>query len=582
MRDAPLTPNHTNGEAVYDWAPMRPHRFVLLLVVVAAGGGCSMPMTTCDAASCVGCCDATGACQRGDTDGACGQGAGACLACDNTASCIAGQCVRLGAGGGASAGGTAGGGDAGGTAGGGDAGGTAGGGDAGGTAGGSAAGGTAGGSSAGGMAGGSSNGGGSFGGGAAGGTGGAAGGAAILDAGAPLPGPSRNVSPAVRVELNGVIFEGTRLLAVGTRFTTVPNDRDGLFLRLGATSTASFVGGANNDQFYAVANRPGSALAVGLTRTFETAGRLSDSAFLVTIPAVGQPSALVHENVADVGLQPRAIDVTAAGYVVSGLFDDGAQGYVGLVSTTAQAGTTVRFTMPTASYVRVRQVRTAGAVHVVVGDLTVGATMSGFVAAFQSSTLALQYAFVVSQPGASVNLTDVAAAGTAMVAVGQANADGLVVQFDAASGTPVTTARVPQVRLTSIVGPAPVLLTGRRGTTLVTAKLTAGALDGTEFSDLSNPSNISPLPMVRLDGGAVVFGRTFDGGLAQLELNDDLRSGCGGAVSGTPVRVPLLADAGVLVATTSPAVAPITLRVTAVSGLQVTPFGLSPAAACWP
>lgn len=524
-----------------------------------------MPMTTCEA-SCVGCCDGTGTCQRGDADGACGRSATACRSCDATASCIAGQCVALGAGGGAS------GGFSGGTAGGGEAGGSAGG-DAGGSAGGDA----------GGMAGGSSNGGGASagGGGAAGGTG-AAGGAPIPDAGAPLPGPSRNLSPAVRVELNGVVVEGTRLLAVGTRFTTVPNDRDGLFLRLGAMSTGSFVGGANNDQLYAVANRPGSTMAVGLSRTFETGARLSDPAFFVTIPAVGQPSAVVHENVADVGLQPRAIDVTAAGYVVAGQFDDGAQGYLGLVSTTAQPGATVRFTMMSASSIRVRQVRTTGALHVVVGDLTVGATLSGFVAAFQSSSLALQYAFVVSQPGASVNLADVAVAGTAMVAVGQANADGLVVQFDAATGAPVTTARVPQVRLSSIVGPEPVLITGIRGSSLVTAKIRAGALDGTAFSNVSNPSNISPLPLVRIDGGAVVFGRTFDGGLAQLELNDDLRTGCGGAVSGTPVRVPLLTDAGVVVATTSPAVAAITLRTTAVTGLQVTPLALSPAAACWP
>ncbi len=386
----------------------------------------------------------------------------------------------------------------------------------------------------------------------------------------------------MRVELNGVVLEGTRILAAGSRFTTVGNERDGLFLRFGVTSSASFVGGANNDQLYAVANRPGTALAVGLTRTFETGARTSDSAFLVTIPAVGQPSAVVHENIVDVGLQPRAIDVTAAGYVVAGRFDDGAQGYVGLVSTTAQPGTHVRFTMPTASDVRVRQVRTAGALSVVVGDLTIGATTSGFVAAFQSSSLALQYAFVVSQAGASVNLADVALAGPSMVAVGQANADGLVVRFDAASGGAVTTARVPQTRLTSIVGPEPVVITGLRGRALVTAKLTAGALDGTAFSNLSNPSNISPLPLVRIDGGAVVFGRTFDGGLAQLELNDDLRSGCGGAVSGTPISVALVADAGVAVMATSPAVAAITLRASAVLGLQVTPLPLSPAPACWP
>jgi hypothetical protein len=417
----------------------------------------------------------------------------------------------------------------------------------------------------------------------AGGTsGGAAGGVSRPDAGAPPPGPSTDLRLAASVELNGITTLGAGVVGAGTRRTTVSNSRDAALLRLGATPSASFVGGANNDQFYAVASRSTGALAVGLTRTFNSAFRNSDSALLVTVPLVGAPVAVVHENIGDVGLQPRAVDVTSTGYVVAGRFDGGTEGYVGLVTPAAQPTSTRRFRFPGVIDLRVRQVRVNGAISVVVGDAFTGTQMSGFVASFDTATLAARSAFLVSAPGTSVFLVDVASTGSTMVAVGQSDGDGLVLTFDAMALGPVTVTRVPLTRLASVVGPAPALVTGLRGSSLIAARLTPTGLEGTAFSALANPSNISPLPLLRTATGALVFGRTSDAGLAELELNADLRSGCNAAVSGTPFRVGLEPDAGVSVTTATPVVVPVSVNSLTVSGLVVTPLGLAPAAACWP
>ncbi len=380
--------------------------------------------------------------------------------------------------------------------------------------------------------------------------------------------------------MNGVVDLAGDLLLVGSKRTTVGNDRDGALVHLTAQPAGEFVGGANNDQLYAVAKSATATLAVGIARSFRGA-RDADQAFLLVIDGTTLTPSL-HFPAADVGVQPRAVDALDGGFAIAGRFDGGTEGYLERVSNTAVPLATMRFAFPQAGDVRVRQLRTVGDVLVVVGDRTVGSQLSAFIAGFDAQTLAVRFANVASHASLDVSLSDVAQVGTLVVAVGAVGNDGLIAQFDAATGNLVTTFAVPQTTLSSVVGPATALVAGSSGASLVAARLTSTGLAGSAFSNLSNTSNISPLPMLRVDGGAVLFGLSSDAGVARIDLNDAMEAACAGAVTGSAFTRTFQLDAGVQVAPVTLTVTPVTLQSAAVPNLTRTNVPLTTSAACWP
>lgn len=398
----------------------------------------------------------------------------------------------------------------------------------------------------------------------------------------PLPRNAASLQTGVPFELNGVVPVGTGLLLAGTRLTALPAERDGALLWLTSTMpSAELVGGTANDQLYAIAKRDNVIAAVGIARSFRGL-RVADQSFVLLING-NTFTPVLHMPAADLGVQPRAIDAIDGGFAIAGRFDGGTEGFVERISTTAAPLGTVRFAFPQPVDVRVRQVRLAGDVLVVVGDLTTTAgSLVAFVAGFDVQTLAVRFANTLSHASLDVTLSDVAQVGSLVVAVGTVGADGLIAQFNAVSGAVVATFSTPGTRLSTVLGPPPAMVAGRTGSSLVAARFTSTGLAGSAFSNLTNPSNISPIPMLRVDGGAVVFGRSPDAGLARLDLNDAMEAACAGAVTGSSFSSPFQTDAGVSVTPVTLTVSPVTLQSSAIVGLVRTPVSFAESAACWP
>ncbi|MBP8811744.1 MAG: hypothetical protein KBG48_04015 [Kofleriaceae bacterium] len=317
---------------------------------------------------------------------------------------------------------------------------------------------------------------------------------------------------------------GNRLFLVGTHDSRAT---DGAFAAMtfpataGATWATRSMGGAANDQLWAVASTGTELLAGGMTRSFQTSGL--DEGLLIRIAADGALTA--RRMFAAVAIQLRAVTVASAGrwWVAGSAGDD--HGFLARLAPAATTIATSRFAIDGARPLPRRVVDWPDDENApfVVGQLG-GGTETGFVAQIDTDPNGGDTSWAVTVP---MEVFDAAWFDDTMWVAGAVGADGGLLRF-ASDGALRGAWRVPR-RPLHRVGQrgATTWLGGSTGAGAFVAILDGDCVRGTDLASVtpSQPMR-APLPL-GLDGPIPFLVGRVGTSARIIALGEDAVATCG-------------------------------------------------------
>ena len=344
---------------------------------------------------------------------------------------------------------------------------------------------------------------------------------------------------------NAAIDIDGALLVVGTRRIANPSLNDAALVRdTGQVATAQFVGGAENDQLYAVARNGNAVLGVGITRSY--LGSASGDQVLLAFTQTTAPQVTIGRLyvAADEALQPRAVAPTSNGWLIGGHHLMGARGFVATTNISGAPQQSTSFLVgPTSTNLVVRRVISDGTRVYAVGHAVQGATNAGFVAAFDATNLAPVWGLRVVAAG-PLQIMDAAIVGSTLRVVGQTGADAVVADLATDTGAVVSNTSYLGVVFSSIAQHKfATWIAGRNGSGAIAGRLLGTQLQGVVLSDLMLPSLSAQALVPRADGMSVIGSRAA--GAVEVPLNGAPVGACDGIALGAPLTV----NAGSAIAT---------------------------------
>jgi hypothetical protein len=317
---------------------------------------------------------------------------------------------------------------------------------------------------------------------------------------------------------------GNRLFLVGTHDS---RGTDGALAAIsfpataGATWATRSIGGAANDQLWAVASTGDELLAGGTTRSFQTSGL--DEGLLIWIDAGG---AMAGRRLrAGVANQVRAIAVASAGaWWIAGAAGD-TSGMLARLDSGATSVAANAFTIDGARPMPRRVVDSpvdSGAPFVV-GQLG-GGTETGFVARVDTTPDGGDTSWAVTVP---MEVFDAAWFDASLWVAGNAGADGVLLRFDG-DGALLASWRLPLRPLHRVgLRGGTIWLGGATSTGVFVATLTGDCVTGTDLATLVPSQPLRATLPLGLDG-AVPFLAARVGTLARaIPLGEDATATCG-------------------------------------------------------
>lgn len=377
-------------------------------------------------------------------------------------------------------------------------------------------------------------------------------------------------------ELNASRSFGSGLVLVGSRATATPDARDGVVVILDAGgNTASFIGGTLNDQLYAVATKPGTLVAVGLSRSFRGVGQVGDQSMVVRRQASGFAVARYYVAT-DEAIQLRAVESHGTGWVMAGRHLNGDRLGMVVAGADTRPTQTISIGFGLANY-QPRQIASDGARVYVVGHALLGTEDVGFVVAVDGVTLTPVWARRVSSV-VGAKLHGVAVRGTALEVVGGRGGDGLHLTLDSATGQVTTSRQLTGRPIEGAKVEGGVLwLAGRDGSGSWAGYLKDGNLRGAGFASVSVPV-ASPTTLATMGSNvALIGGRSL--GSVEVPLNADPVAACGGQPTGMPFVVTGV-NADVAVASETAQTAPLAITFENLTAAQITPGAVQTLSAC--